>query len=116
MSTLATQANPFECGRERRDSLAPYARLCALSPRGYPVLAARNLSDNLMCMAESVFAPSARLAAAEPLVAERLSDRLAARLIHQIESGRLQPGERLPSEAQMAAATQVTTRRITRTG
>jgi GntR family transcriptional repressor for pyruvate dehydrogenase complex len=64
----------------------------------------RNLSDNLMCMADPVFAPSARLAAAEPLVAERLSDRLAARLIHQIESGRLQPGERLPSEAQIAAA------------
>jgi GntR family transcriptional repressor for pyruvate dehydrogenase complex len=41
---------------------------------------------------------------AEPLVAERLSDRLAARLIGQIESGRLQPGERLPSEAQLAAA------------
>jgi len=102
MSTLATQANPFECGRERRDSLAPYARLCALSPRGYPVLAARNLSDNLMCMADPVLAPSARFAA-EPLVAERLSDRLAARLIQQIESGRLQPGERLPSEAQMAA-------------
>jgi GntR family transcriptional repressor for pyruvate dehydrogenase complex len=40
---------------------------------------------------------------AEPLVAERLSDRLAARLIGQIESGRLQPGERLPSEAQLAA-------------
>ena len=42
-------------------------------------------------------------AAAEPLVAERLSDRLAARLIRQIESGRLQPGERLPSEVQLAA-------------
>jgi len=42
-------------------------------------------------------------AVAEPLVAERLSDRLAARLIGQIESGRLQPGERLPSEAQLAA-------------
>jgi GntR family transcriptional regulator, transcriptional repressor for pyruvate dehydrogenase complex len=50
--------------------------------------------------------PAARVplqAAAEPLVAERLSDRLAARLIGQIESGRLQPGERLPSEAQLAA-------------
>lgn len=51
--------------------------------------------------------PAAALASssaiAEPLVAERLSDRLAARLIGQIESGRLQPGERLPSEAQLAA-------------
>ena len=55
-------------------------------------------------MADPVFAPSARLAASEPLVAERLSDRLAARLIEQIESGHLRPGERLPSEAQMAAA------------
>jgi GntR family transcriptional repressor for pyruvate dehydrogenase complex len=53
-------------------------------------------------MADLVLASSARLAAAEPLVAERLSDRLAARLIHQIESGHLQPGERLPSEAQLA--------------
>ena len=54
-------------------------------------------------MADPVLAPSARLDAGEPLVAERLSDRLAARLIQQIESGGLQPGERLPSEAQMAA-------------
>ncbi len=54
-------------------------------------------------MADPVLAPSARLDASEPLVAERLSDRLAARLIQQIESGGLQPGERLPSEAQMAA-------------
>jgi len=56
-------------------------------------------------MADSAFdralAPSSR--AAEPLIAQRLSDRLAARLIQQIESGRLRPGERLPSEAQLAA-------------
>jgi GntR family transcriptional repressor for pyruvate dehydrogenase complex len=62
----------------------------------------RNLSDNLMCMAEPAFAPSARLAAAEPLVAERLSDRLAAPDPAN-RGGRLQPGERA-SEAQMAAA------------
>ena len=37
-------------------------------------------------------------------MAERLSDRLAARLIQQIENGGLQPGQRLPSEAQMAVA------------
>jgi GntR family transcriptional repressor for pyruvate dehydrogenase complex len=48
-------------------------------------------------------ARAASQSAAEPLVAERLSDRLAARLIGQIESGRLQPGERLPSEAKLAA-------------
>jgi len=65
---------------------------------------ARNLSDNLTCMADLVHAPSARLGTSEPLVTERLSDRLAARLIEQIESGRLQPGERLPSEVQMATA------------
>ena len=56
-----------------------------------------------MSMAVLVHAPSARRTTADHLVAERLSDRLAARLIQQIESGRLQPGERLPSEAQMAS-------------
>ena len=68
------------------------------------------MSDNLNAMADPAIAtafdralaPSAR--AAEPLIAERLSDRLAARPIQQIESGRLRPGERLPSEAQLAAA------------
>ncbi|MEY2686952.1 MAG: hypothetical protein RL375_1150 [Pseudomonadota bacterium] len=38
------------------------------------------------------------------LVTERLSDRLAALLGAQVESGRLQPGDRLPSEAQLAEA------------
>jgi GntR family transcriptional repressor for pyruvate dehydrogenase complex len=38
------------------------------------------------------------------LVTERLSDRLAARLCDQIESGALQPGDRLPTEAQLALA------------
>jgi len=52
-------------------------------------------------MPGAALAPSQPVA--EPLVAERLSDRLAARLIGQIESGRLQPGQRLPSEAQLAA-------------
>lgn len=33
---------------------------------------------------------------------ERLSDRLATRLIDQIERGALQPGDRLPTEAQLA--------------
>ena len=37
----------------------------------------------------------------EPLVADRLSDRLAARLIDQIEQGALKPGDRLPTEAQL---------------
>lgn len=38
------------------------------------------------------------------LVAERLSDRLAALLAAQIESGKLGPGDRLPTEQQLAAA------------
>ena len=39
-----------------------------------------------------------------PLVAERLSDRLAARLGQQIERGELTPGERLPTEQALAQA------------
>ncbi len=38
------------------------------------------------------------------LVAERLSDRLAARLASQIGAGDLRSGDRLPTEAQLAAA------------
>jgi GntR family transcriptional regulator, transcriptional repressor for pyruvate dehydrogenase complex len=41
-------------------------------------------------------------AAPGPLVAERLSDQLAARLAAQVDSGALKPGERLPSEARLA--------------
>ena len=40
----------------------------------------------------------------EPLHPERLSDRLARRLMQQIEGGALKPGDRLPTEAQLAAA------------
>ena len=44
--------------------------------------------------------------AADPprLVAERLSDRLAARLAQQIETHALEPGDRLPTELQLAQA------------
>lgn len=38
------------------------------------------------------------------LVTERLSDRLAARIAARIESGALAPGDRLPTEQQLAAA------------
>src|SRR3954452_2745935 len=38
------------------------------------------------------------------LVAERLSDRLATLLDAQIESGALRPGDRLPTEQQLALA------------
>ncbi len=54
-------------------------------------------------------APLRALAAAgagrpERLVAERLSDRLAALLQGQIDGGTLHPGDRLPTELQLAAA------------
>jgi GntR family transcriptional regulator, transcriptional repressor for pyruvate dehydrogenase complex len=38
------------------------------------------------------------------LTADRLSDRLAARLLAQVEGGALAPGDRLPTEQQLAAA------------
>jgi len=41
-------------------------------------------------------------ASRQRLVAERLSDRLAALLSSQIESGALRPGDRLPTEQQLA--------------
>jgi GntR family transcriptional regulator, transcriptional repressor for pyruvate dehydrogenase complex len=47
--------------------------------------------------------PSVSRAGVEPLIADRLSDRLAARLMDQIERGGLKPGDRLPTEAQLAA-------------
>jgi GntR family transcriptional repressor for pyruvate dehydrogenase complex len=40
----------------------------------------------------------------QQLIVDRLSDRLAARLAAQIESGDLKPGDRLPTEAQLALA------------
>jgi GntR family transcriptional regulator, transcriptional repressor for pyruvate dehydrogenase complex len=48
--------------------------------------------------------PSPPPAAAPRLVIERLSDRLAARLAAQVESGSLAPGDRLPTEQQLALA------------
>ena len=42
-------------------------------------------------------------AAARPLATERLSDQLAAALRTRIESGTLQPGDRLPTELALAA-------------
>ncbi|MEO7335198.1 MAG: FadR/GntR family transcriptional regulator [Caldimonas sp.] len=41
-------------------------------------------------------------AAPVPLVAERLSDRLASLLCAQLDSGALRPGDRLPTEQQLA--------------
>ena len=37
------------------------------------------------------------------LVVDRLSDRLAARLVEQIRTGALGPGDQLPTEQQLAA-------------
>ncbi len=52
-------------------------------------------------------APPAPAGAGEwpsPLVTERLSDRLAARLGGQIDAGSLRPGDRLPTEQRLAEA------------
>ena len=48
--------------------------------------------------------PSPSQAAAPRLVIERLSDRLATLLAAQVESGSLLPGDRLPTEQQLAQA------------
>lgn len=56
------------------------------------------LSDNLTTMATTA------LAAPGTLGRESLADRLASLLAAQIEGGRLGPGARLPTEAQLAAA------------
>jgi len=45
---------------------------------------------------------SAPIAPPSPLMASRLSDRLAVRLAEQIDSGALVPGDRLPTEQQLA--------------
>ena len=49
-------------------------------------------------------AGAAVLAVSTRLVAERLSDQLAVRLGDQIDSGALRPGDRLPTEQQLALA------------
>ncbi len=61
----------------------------------------RNLYDDLITMSISNAANGANGAR---LVAERLPDRLAARLASQIDGGQLKSGDRLPTEAQLAAA------------
>lgn len=59
--------------------------------------------DLITVLHASKFLPPAR--PAEPLrqPADRLSDRLALRLSELIESGKLAPGERLPTELQLAS-------------
>ena len=58
-----------------------------------------NLYDDLIKMPNP-----ASIAPPPPLMASRLSDRLAVRLAEQIESGALAPGDRLPTEQQLALA------------
>jgi GntR family transcriptional regulator, transcriptional repressor for pyruvate dehydrogenase complex len=58
------------------------------------------LYDDLITM---LLAPTAYPAAARRLLPQRLSDRLAVLLGEQIGSGALRPGDRLPTEAQIAA-------------
>ncbi|MGJ7546379.1 FadR/GntR family transcriptional regulator [Variovorax sp. LT1R16] len=55
-------------------------------------------------MLQTFAAVQALSSSSEPIrrVADRLSDRLASRLGSQIESGALRPGERLPTEQQLA--------------
>lgn len=58
--------------------------------------------------AQGVAAPAAmetppRAPAQPPLAAQRLSDQLAERLAAQLSEGRFAPGERLPTEPQLAA-------------
>jgi GntR family transcriptional repressor for pyruvate dehydrogenase complex len=55
-------------------------------------------------MAPAAPRPRRVRAGLEPLHTERLSDRLARRLMQQIEGGAWKPGDRLPTEAQLAAA------------
>jgi GntR family transcriptional regulator, transcriptional repressor for pyruvate dehydrogenase complex len=48
-------------------------------------------------------APAVPATPAAPLVTQRLSDRLAVLLSAQVENGALRPGDRLPTEQQLAA-------------
>jgi GntR family transcriptional repressor for pyruvate dehydrogenase complex len=69
----------------------------------------RNLYDDPITMLHSPTAPAATgpgvgRAVTSRLVAERLSDRLAVLLGEQIDSGTLQPGDRLPTEQKLALA------------
>jgi GntR family transcriptional repressor for pyruvate dehydrogenase complex len=57
----------------------------------------------IMTIDSTAVAVGERPGATTRLVAERLSDRLAARLAEQIDVGGAKPGDRLPTEAQLAA-------------
>jgi GntR family transcriptional regulator, transcriptional repressor for pyruvate dehydrogenase complex len=91
-----------------KDTRAARAAVSVLTPYGFA-----KLSDNLIKMAVRSVPPARspvpsvkarpRAAVRLPLVTERLSDQLAARLIARIEKGALQPGDRLPTEAQLSA-------------
>jgi GntR family transcriptional repressor for pyruvate dehydrogenase complex len=61
-----------------------------------------NLYDHRIIMSIGATPPALAASGNARLVAERLSDRLAARLALHIESAGLKPGDRLPTEAQLA--------------
>lgn len=60
--------------------------------------------DDLITMSIVVSPPPNDRPQGPPLVAERLSDRLATHIARQIDGGVLKPGDRLPTEQQLAGA------------
>ena len=67
-----------------------------------PVAALKKLSDNLITSTEHAM-PARKTSILAPLMPERLSDQLAARLLAQLQSGTMRPGDKLPTEALLAA-------------
>jgi len=62
------------------------------------------LYDDPITMSIVVSTPPPEALNSQALVTERLSDRLAARIAEQIDGGALTPGDRLPTEQQLAGA------------
>jgi len=62
------------------------------------------LYDDPITMSIVVSTPRPTAVNGQALVAERLSDRLALRIAEQIDGGTLKPGDRLPTEQQLAGA------------
>lgn len=61
-------------------------------------------SRTALSLSSAVVVPKLGRAAPGPLMPDRLSDRLAARLMAEIEGGALRPGDQLPTEAQLSRA------------
>jgi GntR family transcriptional regulator, transcriptional repressor for pyruvate dehydrogenase complex len=62
------------------------------------------LYDDPITMSILISPASSGVGAGQALVTERLSDRLAGRIAQQIDGGTLKPGDRLPTELQLAGA------------